>query len=288
MAQGARGSGLVAAGLGWGIALGVALGSLLIAPAVNGTLEDGPFSEAKRTGGAAESDTEASEARSAEAEAAERQSEGANKLLAGSSTRLVSGALTDVPVTVIRTADAADEDVSAVRWLANAAGATKSGAITLTDRFLDRESADELSSIIANTLPAGAQLSVDNLSPGTHAGESLGAALALDAATGGGAASAPDRELVLDALKKAGFIEVDGQVEPAGAILVVAGDPAADGKDGFAAQTLTDFTAGLNKSAAAVLATRGAAPDKNAVSDVDTEAGRISAVLAAADTHGKR
>lgn len=288
MAQGARGSGLVAAGLGWGIALGVALGSLLIAPAINGALEDGPFSEAKHNDGASEAGTDAAEARPSEAEAAERQSADANTLLAGSSTRLVSGALKDVPVTVIRTADAADEDVAAVRWLANAAGATKSGAITLTDKFLDRESADELSSIIANTLPAGAQLSVDNLSPGTHAGESLGAALGLDTSTGGGTATASDRELVLDALKQAGFIEVDGQVEPAGAIVVVAGDAAADGKDGFAAQTLTDFTAGLNGSTAAVLATRGAAPDKDAIADVDTEAGRIRAVLAASEARSKR
>ena len=44
MGQGSRGSGLVAAGLGWGVALGVALGTLLIAPAVNGTLDQGPFS----------------------------------------------------------------------------------------------------------------------------------------------------------------------------------------------------------------------------------------------------
>ncbi|QYH20583.1 copper transporter [Corynebacterium aquatimens] len=97
---------------------------------------------------------------------------------------IVEGALTDVPVTVIRTASADDADAAAVRWLANVAGASSSGGIMLTEKFFDREAADELASIIATTLPAGAQLSVENRSPGTHAGESLAAVLAADPATG--------------------------------------------------------------------------------------------------------
>lgn len=273
MGQGSRGSGLVAAGLGWGVALGVALGTLLIAPAVNGTLDQGPFSRgatgAGEAGGAAES----------AADAASRQAQSANELLADVSSRLVSGALQGVPVTLVRTADSADEDAAAVRWLANTAGAGAAGSLTLTEKFFDQNSADELSSIIANTLPAGAQLSVEHRSPGTHAGQSLAAALAQDPDTGEGYAAAADRDLVLDALAEAGFVQVDGPVEPAGAIIVVAGEAT----EGFAGQALQDFTAALREQTNAVLATRGEAPNADAVGEVDTEAGRIRAVLAAGE-----
>lgn len=280
MGQGSRGSGLVAAGVGWGVAIGVALGTLLIAPAVNGTLDQGPFTR----GAAGTTSSADGDANGAAAQDAARQAQAANELLAEASTRLVAGALDGVPVTIIRTADSADEDAAAVRWLANAAGATKAGSLTLTEKFFDQNSADELSSIIANTLPAGAQLSVENRSPGTHAGQSLAAALAQDPATGDGYASAADRDLVLDALAAAGFVEVDGPVEPAGAIIVVAGEAA----EGFAGQALQDFAAALRERADAVLATRGQAPDANAVGEVDAEAGRIRAVLSAGEQHAAR
>lgn len=281
MGQGSRGSGLVAAGLGWGVALGVALGALLIAPAVNGTLDQGPFT---RGADAAASATGSGGAGEVDARAAARQAQSANELLAEASTRLVADALDGVPVTIIRTADSAGEDAAAVRWLANTAGATKAGSLTLTEKFFDQDSADELSSIIANTLPAGAQLSVENRSPGTHAGQSLAAALGQDPATGQGYATAPDRDLVLDALAAAGFVQVDGEVEPAGAIIVVAGAAT----EGFAGQALQDFAAALREQTNAVLATRGQAPNADAVGEVDTEAGRIRAVLAAGEQRPAR
>lgn len=108
MGQGSRGSGLVAAGVGWGVAIGVALGTLLIAPAVNGTLDQGPFTR----GAAGTTSSADGDANGAAAQDAARQAQAANELLAEASTRLVAGALDGVPVTIIRTADSADGDLS--------------------------------------------------------------------------------------------------------------------------------------------------------------------------------
>ena len=303
MAQVARGTGLVAAGLGWGIAIGVALGALIIAPAVDGTLENGHvFSRGSADGAANGSGSgEGNRTGSGEGGAqdgtalkdqpAQRQAGEANELLADASSQLVKGALDGRSVLIISTASASDEDTAAVRWLANKAGASDAGGFRLTEKFTDQQSADELSSIIANTLPAGAQLSVENRSPGTHAGESLGAAVAIDPSTGSPAASGGDRALVLGALEQAGFVDSTRDVNPADMILVVTGDAGtADGSgDTFGVKVLTDFAAALSGHCDTVLASQGEAADVAGddgasvatVGDVDTEAGRIRTVLAA-------
>ena len=149
--------GLITAGLGWGAALGIALGALVLAPAMPGKVDLG-FSQYKADAPAKPSVDDA------DFEAAEARAEEANDLLAQESGSIVSGALKDVPVTIVRTAAANSEDVESVRWLLNAAGASDSGELTLTERFTDQAGADELSSIVANTLPSGAQLSVEDLS----------------------------------------------------------------------------------------------------------------------------
>lgn len=269
--QAGRGVGLVAAGLGWGLALGVGLGTLVLAPALDGTF-GGAESGASKEALTSESDA----GRGAEQVAA------ADDLLGAHVGTIVAGALDGVPVTVIRSIDAADDDAAAVRWDANLAGAEDAGSITLTSKFFKRDAADELATIIATTLPAGAQLSVENRSPGTHAGESLAAVLAADPGTGDAAASAEDRAFVLDALQEAGFIKVTGEVAPARAFVLVDGERDASS---FGADTLRDFAVALAEHARVVLATSGEAPEATgvvSVSDVDTEAGRIAAVFAAA------
>lgn len=289
MSQRTRSSGLLAAGLGWGAALGVALGMLLLAPAMNGTL--GPASASTSSNEVAtETGSDASTVDgvdSSEALRAEEQADAANALLAAEAETILADKLADVPVTVIRTAGAHDEDVAGVRAFAATAGATDAGEIVLTDKFFQRDAADELSSIIASTLPAGAQLSVDNRSPGTHAGESLAAALALNPDTGEAYASDDDRALVLDALAEAGFIERTDEVAPAGVLLVITGELAPnDGGASFAHQVLIEFAEALGSKARAVLATPGTEQDAthaHPVGHVDTDAGRIGVVLAAGD-----
>ncbi|MEH0146058.1 copper transporter [Corynebacterium sp. Q4381] len=275
MGQGARSSGLVAAGLGWGVAAGVALGALLVAPAMDDVSGGRP----------ATTPAQSSKADAAESNAfADDQVADANDLLASEGDAMVDGVLDGVAVTIIRTASATDEDAAAVRWKANAAGASNSGGVRLTEKFTDMSAVDELATIITSTLPAGTQLSEDNRAPGTHAGESLAAALTT--------ASADDRALVLEALEQAGFVELRGQIVPADVIVLVAADeldlsaePTGDG-EAFTAKVLSDFTAALGSGAPTVATGQGSLPqlgEARTVSFADTEAGRIRTVLQAGE-----
>ncbi|CAM4346972.1 MULTISPECIES: copper transporter [Corynebacterium] len=286
MSDGGRTSGLVVTGLGWGIALGVAAGALLIAPAMH---NDGqPLGQDNS-------------ATSKEAQRAEAYADNSDTLLGEQSAAIVKDALKDKHVTVIRTEGASDEDVKAVRWLLGKAGAKDSGELELASKFTDQDSADALSSLIANTLPAGAQLSVEDRRPGVHAGESLSAALLVDAETGEPLAPAGDRQFVLDALKQAGFVHYSGDLVPADAIVIVTGAAGDDtdeeggvgaGKgapDEFGQQLLADFADALGKTEPTVLGVREIdawrAPElqhATFVQAVETEAGRIRATLGAA------
>lgn len=273
--------GLIAAGLGWGAALGIALGALVLAPAMPGKVDLG-FSQYK-------ADAPAKPAvDNSELEVAQARAEEANDLLAQESGSIVSGALKDVPVTIVRTAAADSEDVESVRWLLNAAGASDSGELTLTERFSDQAGADELSSIVANTLPSGAKLSVEDRSPGLHAGQSLATVLFDDGTSGESKTLPDDRTLVLDSLQQAGFIEFSGSIVPAGAVVIV--DGPARSSD-FSAQVIGDFAKALGAEGKTALATQGAEPDAisgvKTVGGVDAEAGRIKSVLAVSSGGGE-
>lgn len=273
--------GLIAAGLGWGAAIGIALGALVLAPAMPGKVDLG-FSEYKADAPAKPAVDDA------EFEAAQARAEEANDLLAQESGSIVSGALKDVPVTIVRTAAADSEDVESVRWLLNAAGASDSGELTLTERFSDQAGADELSSIVANTLPSGAKLSVEDRSPGLHAGQSLATVLFDDGTSGESKTLPDDRTLVLDSLQQAGFIEFSGSIVPAGAVVIV--DGPARSSD-FSAQVIGDFAKALGAEGKTALATQGAEPDAisgvKTVGGVDAEAGRIKSVLAVSSGGGE-
>lgn len=273
--------GLIAAGLGWGAALGIALGALVLAPAMPGKVDLG-FSQYKADAPAKPAVDDA------EFEAAQARAEEANDLLAQESGSIVSGALKDVPVTIVRTAAADSEDVESVRWLLNAAGASDSGELTLTERFSDQAGADELSSIVANTLPSGAKLSVEDRSPGLHAGQSLATVLFDDGTSGESKTLPDDRTLVLDSLQQAGFIEFSGSIVPAGAVVIV--DGPARSSD-FSAQVIGDFAKALGAEGKTALATQGAEPDAisgvKTVGGVDAEAGRIKSVLAVSSGGGE-
>lgn len=263
MSSGSSSAGYVAAGLGWGIALGVAAGMLVIAPAM-GTLD---FSTSSQLGESQQS-ADASQG---------TKFEFSDAVIAQHSAELVANTLDGKSVMVLRTHDASAEDVDAVTWLLRTAGASEAGQITLGEKFTQQESADALSTIIANTLPAGAQLSVDRRAPGTHAGQSLGSVLLKDPATGEPVAPESDRSFVIEALHGGGFIDDTDVSAPADAIVVIgAGDTG--GERSFGTQLLTDMTAELNDLAAAVYA----APDEDG-GFVDTEAGRVSAVLSLAE-----
>lgn len=272
MAKTRGGAGLVAAGLGWGVALGIALGALVLAPAMPGSVDLG-FSEFKDEAGQHVDGTDLA--------VAQARAQEANDLLAQESGSIVSGALRDVPVTIVRTAAADADDVESVRWLLNAAGASDSGELTLTERFTDQASADELSTIVANTLPSGAQLSVQDRSPGTHAGESLAAVLLSDGASGDSKSPPADRTLVLETLQHAGFVDYSGSIVEADAVVIVDG-PARSNE--FSAKVIGDFAKALAAGGKVALATQDMEPDLldgvKVIGGVDREAGRIKSVLA--------
>lgn len=272
MAKTRGGAGLVAAGLGWGVALGIALGALVLAPAMPGSVDLG-FSEFKDEAGQHVDGTDLA--------VAQARAQEANDLLAQESGSIVSGALRDVPVTIVRTAAADADDVESVRWLLNAAGASDSGELTLTERFTDQASADELSTIVANTLPSGAQLSVQDRSPGTHAGESLAAVLLNDGTSGDSKSLAADRTLVLETLQHAGFVDYSGSIVRADAVVIVDG-PARSNE--FSAKVIGDFAKALAVGGKVALATQDMEPNLldgvKVIGGVDREAGRIQSVLA--------
>ncbi|WP_018295440.1 copper transporter [Corynebacterium lubricantis] len=251
--------GWVVTGLGFGVALGVALGTLVIAPALN---IGGPVASEQATAQPADNQ--------ADTQAAEAQAQAADEVVAGSSSELVADTLTDRPVVVLVASDAPPESVDAVTDLLDQAGALNSGQITLTEKFFDQDSTDELMSLISNTLPAGAQLSEDNLSPGIHAGESLGSALMYDPETGEPLSSVADRALVLQTLREQGFIDYeDGTVLPAQGAVVLTGD----GESEHAASVLADFATALSTRGDAVVAAGGesAAAGEGAIGQLRAE-----------------
>ena len=107
----------------------------------------------------------------------------------------------------------------------NAAGAVDSGTITMTNEFLHPDGADKLKSIVANVLPAGAELDEQDLSAGRHTGQALAAALLRDPENAEPLASSEDRGALLQALREAGFLNYDdGTILPAQAVVVVMGN----------------------------------------------------------------
>lgn len=276
--------GLVTAGLCWGLALGVVLGASVLAPAIPGgpDLFNGAFlSDIDRNAnghGAEEPTKESSEA--------QQRLDAADALLGSESVSIVSGALKEVPVAIVRTHTAADIDVDSVRWLLNAAGASDAGELKLTEKFTSQNSADELSTVIASTLPSGAQLSVENRSPGTHAGESLASIMLIDPETKEAPAQASDRKIVIDTLQQSGFVETKGEIVPAEAVVIVDGASGDAGGD-FGAKLVQDLAAALGHAGKTVLTSQDIAPKElrgvTTVGNVSYESGRISSVLAVAE-----
>ena len=264
---------LVAAGLGWGLAAGLALGVLLIAPAMR---DAGVAGDAQAAPDAQEADARVDEA-SAEAAAA-------NEVLAAQAEELVADKLQARSIAVLHTADVPAEEVERLRWLLNTAGAEDAGTITLTDKFTAQDGADELSTIVVNSLPAGAQISVDNIAPGVHAGEAFAAALSIND-EGAASASEEDREFLLTALSDAGFVDYEpGSVAAADGVVLLTG--ARELEPAFRDRLLGDFADAYNSSGSPIVhAVAGQIGEEDLqegapqVAYAETEAGRVDTVM---------
>jgi copper transport outer membrane protein MctB len=220
--------------------------------------------------------------------------------------RMVHDALGGKSVVVFRTPDAQDDDVAAVSKFIGQAGGTVTGTVSLTQEFVEANSAEKLQTVVnSSVLPAGQQLSTKLVDQGSQAGDLMGIALLANANPGAPAVDDIQRNTVLAALRDTGFItyQATDHMGAANAALVVTGGslPQDAGNKGVSVARFSaalaphgsgTLLAGRDGSAtggAAVAVTRADAGMNSAIStvdDVDAASGRITAVLGLHDLLG--
>jgi hypothetical protein len=219
--------------------------------------------------------------------------------------RIVRGELGDKSVVVFRTPDAHNDDVDAVSQLVGLAGGAVTGTVSLTQQFVDDNSAEKLRSVVDSSIvPAGAQLSTELIDQGAQAGDLLGIALLIhsdDPAPGAPTVDDAQRDTVLAALRDTGFLSYgDQHIGAANAAVVITGGALGDdaGNRGasvarFAAAlaphgsgTVLAGRDGCASGTAAVAVARadaGIAGSISTVDDLEAESGRITVIMAASD-----
>ncbi|MGO9154130.1 copper transporter [Mycobacterium sp.] len=212
--------------------------------------------------------------------------------------RIVHDALGGKTVVVFRTPDAKDDDVAAVSKIVGQAGGSVTGTVSLTQEFVDANSAEKLRTVVnSSILPAGAQLSTKLVDQGSQAGDLLGITLLINP-NPAPAVEDVQRDTVLAALRDTGFITYQpaDHLGAANAAIVITGGalPQDAGNQGVSVARFSaalaphgsgTLLAGRDGSAtggAAVAVTRadaGMAAAISTVDDVDTAPGRITAIL---------
>ena len=134
-------------------------------------------------------------------------------------------ALNGKSVVIFRAPDAKDDDVDAVSKIVGQAGGAVTGTVSLTQEFVDANSAEKLRSVVnSSILPAGAQLSTKLVDQGSQAGDLLGIALLINRDPAVPPVDDAQRDTVLAALRDTGFIGYGNQhVGAANAAAVVTG-----------------------------------------------------------------
>jgi hypothetical protein len=216
--------------------------------------------------------------------------------------RMVHDALNGKSVVIFRSPDAKDDDVDAVSKLVGKSGGAVAGTVTLTQEFVDANSAEKLRSVVnSSILPAGAQLSTKLVDQGSQAGDLLGIALLINRDPAVPTVDDAQRDTVLGALRDTGFIGYGNQhVGAATAAVVITGGGLGDdaGNQGVSVARFAAALAphgsgvvlagrdGSSGGTAAVAVARADASVTSAISTVDdlnAGSGRITAVLAMAD-----
>ena len=276
------------------LAIGVALGSGLLSNTLVSGLRDDKQEMQNQINGLTDERNALNEKLSA-----------AGEFDSAMSSRILRDSLKDKSVVVFRTPDAADDDVDALTRFAGEAGATVSSTIALTQQFVDANASEKLLSVVNSPIvPAGRQLSTTMVDQGSQAGDLLGIALLRDRDPALPAVDDGQRGTVLETLRETGFITYDAErIGPADAALIVTGGGLDDGA-GNQGATVARFAgamaphgsgvvvAGRDGSAsgtAAIAVTRsdtGLSGAVSTVDDVGSQAGRLTAVLAAADLVG--
>ena len=217
--------------------------------------------------------------------------------------RMVHDALDGKSVVVFRTPDAQDDDVAAVSKFIGQAGGTVTGTVSLTQEFVEANSAEKLQTVVnSSVVPAGQQLSTKLVDQGSQAGDLMGIALLANANPAVPAVDDIQRNTVLAALRDTGFItyQATDHMGAANAALVVTGGslPGDAGNKGVSVARFSaalaphgsgTLLAGRDGSAtggAAVAVTRADSAMNSAIStvdNVDAAPGRITSVLALHD-----
>lgn len=220
--------------------------------------------------------------------------------------RIVHDALAGKSVVMFRTPDAKDDDVTAVSKFIGQAGGTVTGTVSLTQEFVEANSAEKLQTVVnSSVLPAGQQLSTKLVDQGSQAGDLMGIALLANPNPEVPAVDDTQRNTVLAALRDTGFItyQATDHMGAANAALVVTGGalPQDAGNQGASVARFSaalaphgsgTLLAGRDGSAtggAAVAVARADAGLNSAIStvdDVDVAPGRITAVLGLHDLLG--
>jgi hypothetical protein len=213
--------------------------------------------------------------------------------------RIVHDALGGKSVVVFRTPDARDDDVATIAKFIGQAGGTVAATVSLTQEFVDANSAEKLRTVVnSSILPAGQQLSTKLVDQGSQAGDLLGIAMLINANPALPPVDDPQRDTVLAALRDTGFItyQAGEHMPAANAALVITGGslPQDAGNQGVSVARFSaalaphgsgTLLAGRDGSAtggAAVAVTRADAGMNSTIStvdDIDTPPGRITAVL---------
>jgi len=212
--------------------------------------------------------------------------------------RIVRDALAGKSVVVLRTPDAANEDVDAVARLIGQAGGSVTGTIALTNEFVDANSAAEMSAVVNSPiLPAGTQLNATLTDQGSQAGDLIGIALLINRDPTIIPVDDNARDAVLSALRDTGFLTYGQRLGAADTAVIITGGALADtaGNQGATVARLAVamaphssgvVLAGRDGSAigvSAVAVTRADTAMAEAVTTVDDigiESGRITTVLA--------
>jgi hypothetical protein len=216
--------------------------------------------------------------------------------------RMVHDALNGKSVIIFRTPDASNDDVDAVARIIGQSGGAVTGTVSLTQEFVDANSAEKLRSVVnSSILPAGAQLSTKLIDQGSQAGDLLGIALLINRDPAVATVDDAQRDTVLAALRDTGFIGYGNQhIGAANAAAVITGGGLADdaGNQGVSVARFAAALAphgsgvllagrdGSSAGTAAVAVARADAAVTSAIStvdDVNAEAGRITTVLGIAD-----
>jgi hypothetical protein len=226
----------------------------------------------------------------------------ANTFDAQMAGRMVHDTLNGKSLVIFRAPDTRDEDVDAVSKIVGQAGGAVNGTVTLTQEFVDANSAEKLHSVVnSSVLPAGAQLSTQLVDQGSQAGDLLGIALLINRDPAVAPVDDPQRDTVLAALRDTGFIGYGNQhIGASNAAVVISGGSL--GNDaGNQGVSVARFAAALAPhGSGVVLAGRDGSSDGPAavgvaradaavtpvistVDDVDAESGRVTAVLGVAD-----